>query len=364
MHKNKKFIKLFDPQIGSQERNNINSVISSHVWASGGGSFFVNSFEEKFNKYVKSKSSVAVNSGTAALHLATSLLSLKGFEVIVPSLSFVSTAHAVSYAGGKIVFADVNPSTLCLDPYDVVRKLTKKTKAIIPVHFGGLSCDLDTLKNIANSNDLSIIEDAAHATGTSYKGKKIGSHGDLVCFSFHPVKNLAMPSGGLISINMKNPQNLRNTLLSRRWCGISDRKDTNYDIKELGWNFYMNEFSAAIGLAQLSKLDQMNQYRKNIAYKYYREINSENKMPFTTDCSYHFYWILTKSRNKIRKKLHDMGIETGTHYKPIHKMNYYLDNTQLPCTDKAGNEIITIPTHPNLSSSDVSYIIECINKII
>jgi len=167
-----KIIKLFDPKTDSNELKNIKSVFNSHQWASGAGSHFVNLFEKNFNNYVKSDSSVAVSSGTAALHLSLSMLSLKNSEVILPSLSFVSTAHAVKYNGGKVVFSDVDPQTLCMDPTDVEKKITKKTKAIIPVHFGGTSSNLTKLQEITKKNNLILIEDAAHAAGTSFTGKK------------------------------------------------------------------------------------------------------------------------------------------------------------------------------------------------
>jgi len=359
----KKQIKLFDPKIDSNEKRNIKHVFDSHNWASGSGSYFVNSFEKKFVSYIGARSGFAVNSGTAALHLAVSSISENKGEIIVPSLSFISTAHCVMYSGHKVIFSDIDPLTGCIDPEDIEKKITKKTKAIIPVHFGGLSCNLKKILNISKSHNIPVIEDASHAAGTIYDKKRIGSHGDLVCFSFHPVKNLAMPGGGFISINSNN-RNFANSILSKRWCGISDRVGTDYDVKDLGWNYYMNEFSAAIGVAQLSKLNKLNKSRQKTAKKYFDGINVDSKMPYQNSCSYHFYWILVKNRNKIRDKLKKVNIETGTHYKPIHKMSYYKKRHTLPCTEKISNEIITLPTHPNLSDSDVHYIIEKINEII
>ena len=194
-----------------------------------------------------------------------------------------------------------------------------------------MPCNLDKIRKIAKLSNLDIIEDAAHAVGTTWKNfEKIGSHGSAVCFSFHPVKNLAMPTGGLISINHKNHKRFKQLLFSRRWCGITDRKEADYDVKELGWNYYMNEFSAVIGLTQLKKLEQMNKKRKAIAKKYYDEIKIKLKMPFDENCSYHLYWVLVKNRQKFRQKLFDNGIETGTHYKPIHLMSMYKKNNSLP----------------------------------
>jgi perosamine synthetase len=361
---NKRKIKLFDPKIDFIEKRNVELVFKSHNWASGSGSNFVNLFEKKFNKYINSKAGIAVNSGTAALHLAVSSITKEKGEIIVPSLSFVSTAHCVKYSGHKVVFADIDLTTGCIDPEKIKNKITKKTKAIIPVHFAGLSCNLKEISDIAKTHNIPIIEDASHAAGTMYNKKRIGSHSDLVCFSFHPVKNLAMPSGGFISINSNNHNSLKNDLQTKKWCGISNRTGSNYDVKDLGWNYYMNEFSAAIGVAQLSKLNKLNKSRRSNAKKYFERINTDSKMTYQNSCSYHFYWILVSNRDKIRDKLNKLGIETGTHYKPIHKMSYYDKKNKLDITEKFSNQIITLPTHPNLNNSDMDYIIENINRIL
>jgi len=358
----KKKIKLFDPVITSREEKNLLLALKSGYWASGGGSNFVNLFEEKFQEYVGAKSCVAVNSGTAALHLALSVADISKKEVILPSLSFVSTAHAALYNNAKVTFADIKRDTLCIDPDSVRKNITKHTKVILPVHFGGMPADLDVLQKLAHETNSILIDDAAHAAGSKFNGRKIGSLATLSCFSFHPVKNLAMPSGGLIAINHKNYKQIRKDLLSRRWCGITDRKGVDYDVKELGWNFYMNEFSAAVGLAQLSVLDKLNKKRLSIVTRFHKELNLERKMPLNKDCVYHFYWILVKNRKQFRKKLTNAGIETGIHYKPIHKMSMYKNRVQLPVTEEVGQQIVTLPTHPHLTEVDVSRIIECVNK--
>lgn len=358
---NKK-IKLFDPVINNREIQEIQKVIKSKFWASGVGGNLVKKFENKFKNYIKTKEVVAVNSGTAALHLALSLTNIKNKEVILPSLSFVSTANAVLYNGGKPVFVDVDPISLCIDPNQVEKKISKQTKIILPVHFAGLPSNLKKLKKMGRNYNITLIEDAAHACGSKFEGKKIGVHGDLVCFSFHPAKNLAMPSGGLIAINSPNFKIIKKILNAKRWCGITDRKDVNYDVKDLGWNFYMNEFSASIGLVQLKKLDKLNKKRRTNVKRYHSEINLESKMLYDNDCSYHFYWILVKNRNELRKKLLRNNIEVGTHYKPIHQMSFYKNKSKLPVTEKVGNEIVTLPTHPNLSNKDLDRIISLVNK--
>jgi dTDP-4-amino-4,6-dideoxygalactose transaminase len=356
-------IKLFDPVFGKKEEQAILKVLQSRFWASGSGSGNVKIFETNFKKFINTKKCVAVNNGTSALHLALSLMDIKGKEVILPSLSFVSTAHAVIYNGGIPIFADIDPKTLCIDPVSIEEKITNKTKVILPVHFAGLPSNLNEIQKLCKKQNIKLVEDAAHAAGSVYNNKKIGTHGNAVCFSFHPVKNLAMPTGGAITINDKKSKTYENELKIRRWCGITSRIGTTYDISELGWNFYMNEFAAAVGIEQLKKLDFLNKKRKKIAERYFKEIKSEQKMPIDIGCSYHFYWICVNNRKKFMKKMNDKGIETGIHYRPIHTMTMYKNKKiKLHETEKVGENVVSIPTHPNLSNMDVNHIISSINK--
>ena len=357
-------IKLFEPYIGAEEKKAVEKTLMSKFWASGQGTGNVLKFEKKFKKFIGSDSCVAVNSGTAALNLAVSLLDIKDKEVILPSLSFVSTAHAVLINGGIPVFVEIDPQTLCINPASIEEAITKKTKIILPVHFGGLPCELDEIKKIAKENNCFVIEDAAHAVGSKYNSQKIGKHSFATCFSFHPVKNLAMPTGGLISINHNNHEKIEKRLKSLRWCGISNRKSTSYDVNELGNNYYMNEFSAAIGLVQLEKINKLTKIRQNTAKRYFNEVMIDEKMPFDNRCSYHMYWIRVKHRKKFRELLDKKHIETGTHYRPIHTFTLYKNNTSLQITEKIANEIITIPIHPNLKKDEIDKIILTINKLV
>jgi perosamine synthetase len=359
---NHKMIKLFDPVVGKEEEKAIKKVLHSKHWASGAGTNNVLKFEKQFSKYVNSSNCISVTSGTAALHLALSLFDIKNKEVILPSLSFVSTAHSILYNGGIPVFVDVDPKTLCIDPKKIQKSITKKTKLIVPVHFGGMPCNLDQIQKICKSFDIQMVEDAAHAAGASFNNKKIGSHGTAVCFSFHPVKNLAMPTGGAITLNGKNSQKFETTLKSLRWCGITNRKESSYDVDKLGWNYYLNEFSAAVGIEQLKKLKKSNRIRQKIAKIYSNKIELENKMSFDSNCSYHLYWIQVKNRKNFMIKMKENGIETGIHYKPIHTMSYYKKKLDLPITDSIAQNLVSIPIHPNLSNSNVEKIIKIINK--
>ena len=359
-----KKIKLFDPLIDESESKIISKVLKSKSWASGSGTGNVYKFEQKMNRYLGSNECIAVNSGTAALNLSLSLAEIKNKEVILPSLSFVSTAHAVILNGGKPVFVDIEPDTLCINPDEISNAITKNTKVILPVHFAGMPCNMKKINSLCKKHNLLLIEDAAHATGSMYNNKKIGTHGTAVCFSFHPVKNLAMPTGGLIALNHKKSKKFRKLLDAKRWCGITDRVGSDYDIKDIGWNYYMNEFSAAIGLEQLKKLNRTNNRRKEIAKIYSKKILIEKKMSFDNQCSYHFYWIRVKNRDEFREKLLEKGIETGIHYKPIHTFSLYKSKIKLPITEKISKEIVTLPTHPNITKQDLKKVIKTVNEFI
>lgn len=360
----KKQIKLFHPNFGNEEKKEIIKTLESGFWASGSGQRQVKKFEKKFQKFVNAKECIAVSNGTAALHLALSIFDIKNKEVIIPSLSFVSTAHAIVYNGGKPIFVDVEPDTLCIDPKKVKEAVNKNTKGIIPVHFGGMPAKLDEIEKIASKNSLFIVDDAAHAVGTTYKNKTIGQFNHPTCFSFHPVKNLSMPTGGAITLNSET-QKFADDIKSKRWCGISNRVGNEYDVDKLGWNYYMNEFSASIGLVQLSKLNKLNKIRKSIAKRYSKEIKIENQIPYSKDCSYHLYWIRVKNRSRFIKKMKENEIETGIHYKPIHQMSFYKKNKiKLDITDKISKEIVSIPIYPDLTENEIGKIIKIINKSI
>jgi dTDP-4-amino-4,6-dideoxygalactose transaminase len=358
----KKFIHLFEPFSDKQEIEQVSKIIKNNFWASGSGNGLVSKFENLFRSFIGSKKMIAVNNGTSALQLSLNILDVSKKEILVPSLTFVSTAHAAVTNNATPKFVDVDESTLCIDLEDLEKKITKNSKVIIPVHFGGYPCDLRKLNKIKRDYNLHIVEDAAHACGTTFNNKKIGSHNELVCFSFHPVKNLAMPTGGAIAINDNGNQ--YDLLKSLRWCGITDRQGSEYDVDKLGWNFYMNEISAGMGLVQLKRLNKLNKKRKQIAKLYHSKINLDNKMPYSNDCSYHLYWIRVKNRTTFMKKMFENGIETGIHYKPVHKMTYYKNSTKLETCDRIWQELVSIPMHPNLSENQVEKIINTINSFV
>jgi perosamine synthetase len=356
-------IKLFEPHVSNEEIRSTASILKSKFWASGSGIQKVSEFEEKFQRFVNAKKCVAVSNGSAALTLALSMFDIKKKEVLVPSLTFVSTVHAIIENGGIPVFVDINLHDLCMSFSDLNEKISKKSSMIIPVHFGGIPCTMDKIKKIAKNHSLSVVEDAAHACGSSFNSQKIGSHSDAVCFSFHPVKNLSMPNGGAICVNSKNSTNFVNDLKKKRWCGIENRKGYDYDVSQLGWNYYMNDISAAIGIIQLKKLSKLNKIRKKIAKMYYDGLNVSHKMPFQKNSSYHLYWISVNNRTTFMNKMKKSGIETGIHYKPVHHMSMYKKfKSVLPVTEKISQKIVSLPIHPNLTDKQIHFIINAVNK--
>lgn len=351
-------IKIHDPFFGREEKKAIDKVLASHQWASPKGNNRVSEFERKFQTFVKSDECIAVDSGSAALLLSMYMMDIKNKEVIIPSLCHVSAAHAVVLNGGKPVFVDVDPENLCLD-LDLVKKaITQKTKVIMPVHFGGIPCELKKIQTLCKNFKINLVEDAALAAGSIYKNKKIGSHGDAVCFSFHPVKIISAPKGGAITLNGKNSKKFKKILLASRNSGISN----NNSVNQIGWNCYMNEFSAAIGLEQLKKINKIISIRYKIAKQYYDNIELDKKMPLQKGCSYNFYWILVKNPENFIKKMCEQNIEIGKYHPPIHMLQYYKTRKKLENAENFAKSHVLLPTHPNLSAGNIEKIIKLTNK--
>ena len=378
---NKTLIPVFQPDYDHRETKAVTEVLKSG-WIGLGPK--TEEFEKKFAQSVGSPYAIALNSATAALHLSLLAAGIgKGDEVIVPSLTFVSTAHAVLYVGAKPVFADIDKDTLCIDPADVIKKITKKTRAIIPVHYGGHPCDMDALNAIANDHKLTIIEDASHACGSSYHGKKIGSISPFTCFSFHAVKNLATGDGGMITVKDKTvAQHLRKL----RWVGIN--KDTwdrlevvsgeksyrgygwYYEVEELGYKCHINDITAAIGLVQLQKLESSNALRRSLAKRYTRALETLSQIICPTIqphmiTAQHNYVIRCNDRDKLHLYLRDLGISTGVHYMPVHLQPYYKKrhpNIRLSITESVWPNLLTLPLYPQLTEKKQDYILACIKK--
>ena len=362
-------IQVFKPSMTQEEIDAVAEVLRSG-WIGLGPK--TAEFEKKFAEFVGTSYAVAVNSCTAALDLALKLLDVNhGHEVIVPTMTFVSTAHCVAYRLAMPVFADVDPHTLALDLEDVRRKITSRTRAIIPVHYSGRPVDLDALKEIAG--EIPIIEDCAHATGARYKGRSVGSIGDIGCFSFHAVKNLAMGDGGALTLN-REPWMLRSKRL--RWLGIDkgtwDRTATDksywwqYFVDEIGLKCHLNDIAAAIGLVQLRRLEAMNGRRREIADRYTQAFAAYDFMetpPADTadmQSSWHIYCLKAPQRDDLCAFLQQKGIATGVHYTPIHLYSCYGNQPHLPQAEEVFQRIVSLPVYPDMTDDEIQQVIDAI----
>lgn len=343
-------------------------------------------FEEKFKEFIGSKYAVAVNSGTAALHISTSSINIKpGDEVITTPLSFVASANSVVYRGGTPIFADIKKDTYNIDPNEIKKKITSKTKAIIPVHFTGQPCDMDEIFAIAKENDLVIIEDAAHAVDAEYKGKKIGNISDLTIFSFHPAKNMTTAEGGMVTTNKEE---YHEKLLKFRTHGIS--KDAvnrflksgnyKYDMQYLGFRYNLSELHASLGIHQLDKLESFQKRRREIVKIYNKEFQDfeEITIPYVKNNvkhSWHLYIIqinlenLGVDRDHIFRALREENIGVNVHYIPIHYHSFYqnkfgLKKGILPNVEWLFPRLLTIPLFPKMTDDDVFDVINSLEKVL
>lgn len=368
-------MQLFKPNISEDAIKAVTKVLRSG-WIGLGPK--TKEFEDKFAKYVGAKYAIALNSCTAALHLALIISGInEDDEVITTPLTFVSTNHVIKYLRAVPVFADIDPRTYCIDPKSIERMITKKTKAIIAMHYGGHPCDLVKIYNIAKKYNLEVIEDAAHACGSSYEGKKIGSFG-LTCFSFHAVKNLPVGDGGMITTNDEKKYKRFKRL---RWLGIdkdtytrTDQDDKKpgayawkYDVPDLGYKYHMNDITAAIGIEQLKLLEEQNAYRRKLAAIYNNELNHRDiiALPYVSSkviTSQHLYVIQVRRREDLIKKLKINDISPGVHYIPNNIFPMYKNyRAEVSNAMEVSKNILSLPMHTLLSSEDVMKVINCIN---
>lgn len=332
-------------------------------------------FEQRFAEYIGVKYAVGVNSATAALHLACHVLGLEeDDEVIVPSMTFVSTALAPLYCGATPVFADIEDDTLCIDLVDVKKKVTPRTKAIIPVHYGGHACRMDEIMEIARKHNLYVIEDVAHGCGGKYKGRMLGSIGVMGCFSFHAVKNLPTGDGGMITTN---DEQMYNELKKLRWVGIDkgtwDRSGKKgyswqYSIDKLGFKCHMNDITAIIGLAQLKVLDEHNLIRRKYAQRYNEAFKDIDWIETLVEKDYaysarHNYVVKVPMRNELNEYLCTKGISTGVHYEPIHHFKVFGNvQNELPVTERIWPKLLTLPLYPGMTEEEFETVVsEIIN---
>jgi len=373
-------IPLSDIDLDDEEIEAVTKVLKSK-WLSMGP--VTQKFEKEFADYLGVKHAFGVSSGTAALHIALKALGIEeGDEVILPSLTFVATANSVLYCGAKPIFADITSlNNFNISPDDILEKITNKTKAITVVHYGGYPCDMDAIMEIAKAHNLKVIEDAAHAPGAEYKGKKCGTIGDIGCFSFFANKNLVTGEGGMI---VTNDDALAEKIRIMRSHGMTtltwDRHKGHahsYDVVDMGFNYRINEMASAIGLVQLKRLDRNNEKRREIVEEYKKRLEkiSGISVPFKNykeKPSFHIFPILLAediSRNEFIDKLKEKGIQTSIHYPPIHLFTYYrkkfgFEEGMLPKTEFVGEHEVTLPLHPGMNEEDVEYIINSISEAL
>lgn len=360
-------INVAKPILGKEEEKAVIEVLRSGSLAQGKK---VEEFENGFAKYVGAKYGVAVTNGTAALHLVLLALGIKeGDEVITTPFSFIASANAILYTNAKPVFADIDSETLTIDPKEIEKKITKKTKAIIPVHLFGLPANMPEIRKIAKKYKLKIIEDACQSHGASIDNKKVGVLGDAACFSFYPTKNITSGEGGMITTdNTKTADTLR--LL--RSHGM--RKRYHHEI--LGFNLRLTDISAAIGVVQLKKIEKFNKKRQKNAEFYFKELKDMKGLilPLIPKGYGHvfnqFTIRVTKDyplgRDELRGKLESKGIASEIYYPiPIHKQELYKKmkyKSSFPNSENASKTVLSIPIHPDLTLNDLEMVVKALKS--
>ena len=355
-------INIAKPIITDEEIEAVTEVLKSGMLAQGKK---VEQFQKEFAQYTQSKYGVATSSGTTALHAALVAADIgPGDEVITTPFTFAATANSVLYSGAKPVFADIDPKTFNLDAASVEEKITDKTKAILPVHLYGQPADMDAICEVAQKHDLKIIEDAAQAHGAVYKGKKIGSIGDLGCFSFYPTKNITTGEGGMVTTNNEE-------LAEKAGMVRAHGESQRYEHEILGYNYRMTDIAASIGLTQLKHIDEFNAKRnENAEYltQHLQEIDGVTPPYVADDVThvFHQYTIRVAKRDEFKDFLNENGIGTGVHYPIVlYKQPYYQAQNitgNCPEAESAASEVLSIPVHPSLTQDDLDTIIDVIKK--
>ncbi|NKQ39675.1 MAG: UDP-4-amino-4,6-dideoxy-N-acetyl-beta-L-altrosamine transaminase [Methanosarcinales archaeon] len=383
-----KFIPYGHQSIDEEDINEVIKVLKSD-WITTGPK--IEEFEDALCKYVGCEYAVAVNSGTSALDIAVQTLNIPyGHEVITTPFTFVATTNAALYNNLKPIFVDIEKDTRNINPNEIRKKITDKTKAIIYVDYAGHPCDIEELKNIAEENDLYLIEDACHAIGAEYKGKKIGNFADMTIFSFHPVKHITTGEGGAVVTNNKEfyekLKMLRNHGIDKSALDrFGPEAGWAYDLKFLGRNYRITDFQAALGISQLKKLDKFIMGRANVVKMYNKAFKDipEIEIPVVKPHikhAWHIYTILLNgvNRDKFFSKMREKNIGVNLHYIPIYHFSYYrsfslrtsyqkwidVNPMDFLVTEDVFNRIITLPLFPNMEKSEVIYVINAVKETI
>ena len=335
----------------------------------------VEQFEDLIANYVGTKYSVTFNSGTSALHAALLAHGIKaGDEIIVPSFTFIATANAPLFVKAKPVFADIEEETFGLDPEDVKEKITKKTRAIIPIHYGGCACKIRELKEIAEDKNLLLIEDAAESLGARVINKKVGTFGDSAMLSFCQNKVITTGDGGAMVTDSRAVYEKLKLIRSHGRLETSDYfSSTEYmDYVTLGYNFRMSNITAALGIAQLKKADKIIEMRRENAGYLTTKLNHEVKetiIPTPPKDYFHVYQMYSvkiNNRDKLMKHLADSGIMTKVYFSPVHLTHFYKNELgytcELPVTEEISSHVLTLPLYPTLTKGEIDFIIDKIKS--
>ena len=373
--KSKKLIRLSKSCLTATEKQAVMGVLDREFLGMGDE---VQQFERALAEFF-GRPVVCVVNGTAALHLAIQACNIGlGDEVLVPSLTYVASFQAISASGARPVACDINPETCIFDWRDAERRLTPRTKAVMPVHYSGETGDLDGIYEFANRHGLRVIEDAAHAFGSTHGGKPVGGFGDLACFSFDGIKNITSGEGGCVvtddSVVLQRIQDARLLGVERdteqRYSG---QRSWDFDVTAQGWRYHMSNIMAAIGLEQLKRFPEIVATRQRLA-RHYDELLQEHPrirlLPRDYDTVVpHIYVVRIENmpdRKAIQAYMLDQGIQTGVHYQPNHVLSFYFDPQALPLpvTDTLFSELLTLPLHSDLSEHDVEEVCKKLKKFI
>ena len=360
-------IPIAEPSLGEEELKNVIEAVKSG-WISSKGKF-IEEFEQEFANCCGRKSGVATANGTVALHLALEALGIKkGDEVIVPDLTFAAVANTVTYCNAKPVFVDSHPEYWCMDPEKIEEKISKKTKAIIPVHIYGHPCDMDWIMDIVEDYDLYIVEDAAEAHGAEYKSKKVGSFGDISCFSFYGNKIITTGEGGMC---LTDSEEIAEKMRMLRDHGMNPNKRYWYDV--VGFNYRMTNMQAAVGVAQLEKLDEFVKKKRESAKRYsegLKELEGNGLIKLHPEmkwakCVYWMFCILVEdklgmSRDDLIKILEEREIETRPFFYPMHVMPPHKNNERFPVAEEISRKGINSPSGVTLTENEIEQIVESI----
>jgi dTDP-4-amino-4,6-dideoxygalactose transaminase len=380
----KEFLPFSIPTIEEEEIREVVDSLQSG-WITTGPK--VKRFEDDFKSYVGAPFAVPLSSATAGLHLALIAMGIKpGDEVITTPMTFAATVNVMIHVGAVPVLADIEPGTLNIDVQRVREKITERTKAIVPVHFAGLPCDMDAIFSLAGEFSLKVLEDAAHAVGTEYKGKRIGSLDSVSVFSFHPIKNITTGEGGMVCTRDEKLAEEVSLLkfhgMSREaWKRYSAKGTPNYEIVLPGFKCNMMDIQAALGIHQLAKLDRFIEKRSEIAGFYNEafagvaEILTPAAAPYAYRHAWHLYTPLIRienlniDRDGFMAELKKENIGTGLHFKAVHHHPWYRENLPvpegaLPHADYASDRILSLPLFPKMTMEDANDVVEAVKKVI